>query len=254
MTSSSSVNTSTIDTRKLKGSERPEVKKSDISAISTCRASEKALDDTWCSILWPVWPPRPCYRLLPSHVSRCSSICSLSWLRFGRFQDHLYLASRKACCLKQQNECRNKPCHMLSINVNHLWTYLLHSASLFVHGSTLGYDSIPVPVFLLSLPIPFPTVLRYVLPQFFTNVSSPLPFCHYFPLYFCWFFSFSLFSSPISSLFCLQCALPICLPTFLSTFPFLFPFLVVLVSAKFSCFTGKLKVVLSVCMGCWCSC
>ena len=101
----------------------------------------------------------------------------------------------------------------------------------------------------------FPSFLTYslpdyVLPQFFTNVSSPLPFCHYFPLYFCWFFSFSLFSSPVSTLFCLQCALPICLPTFLSTFPFLFPFLVVLVSAKFSCFTGKLKVVLSVCMGC----
>lgn len=188
MTSSSSVNTSTID-RKLK---YWKILKGLRSRNQTSLPSPPAghqkrhlmILDVQLFGLFGIWP---CYRLLPSHVSRCSSICSLSWLRFGRFQDHLYLAtSRKACCLKQ-NECRNKPCHMLSINVNHLWTYLLHSASLFVHGSTLGYDSILVPVFLLSLPIPFPTVLRYVLPQFFTNVSSPfssLPFCHYFPLYF----------------------------------------------------------------------
>lgn len=89
------------------------------------------------------------------------------------------------------------------------------------------------------------TFLPRFLPHLFVTISLSI---------FCWFFRSSLFSSPGSSLFCLQCALPICLPTFLSTFPFMFLFLVVLVSAKFFCFTGKLKVVLSVCMGCWCSC
>ena len=194
-----------------------------------------------------------CYQAMSAG---CSSICSLSWLRFGRSQDHLYLAtSRNACCLKQQDECRNKPCHMLSITYELICFINLHSASLFVHGSTLGYDSILVPVFLqlLSLPYPFPTVLRYVLPQFFTNVSSPfssLPFCHYFPLYFLLVLLFLFVFFPRF----LPILPPMCSP-YLPPYLFvdislLFPFLVVLVSARFSCFTGKLKVVLSVCMGC----